>query len=448
MVGARTFSRVSVIAFFVCFAGCVPGRAGTLDDGSVTVPPDARIGRRDGSTDGRDGSTGPRDGSTAGDGSVPGDGSTARDGSTGFDASWLPDGATLPTERACDDGVDDDGDLLADCDDPDCIGARCDDMGSVCISFTCGGCVGAPSETNCGDGADEDCDGMTDCREPDCAGMVCGRGPVVCESGACPCPSGFSELECADSVDDDCDGLTDCADPDCEGRACAPGGMVCATGVCTCGTTLEFCNDRDEDCDGTVDDGCPSRLSLCCPSPAGSYGSVGSGTAFADPCPSGTVLMGVAGRASTRIDQLQPICAALVLEVDRTPGHLEHRYPVRRGSPMLGATHGGTGGTAFDDRCPGNDVVIGVQAHVVSDGLGNDTLTALSLQCGTVTVERLGLSWRVRITPTVTTPVRGGAGTPYASDCTNGAITRIAGRAASTVEVLSFTCQTLQLITI
>src|SRR5690606_28983007 len=117
-----------------------------------------------------------------------------------------------------------------------------------------------------------------------------------CESGACPCPGGFNELECADAVDDDCDGLVDCADPDCEGRLCAGGGMVCATGVCTCSTTLEFCNDRDEDCDGTVDDGCPSGLSLCCPSPAGSFGGT-TGTTFADPCPMGTVLMGIAGRS-------------------------------------------------------------------------------------------------------------------------------------------------------
>src|SRR5690606_30890815 len=117
-----------------------------------------------------------------------------------------------------------------------------------------------------------------------------------------------------------------------------------------------------------------------------------------------------------------------------------------RGTPIPGATHGGTGGTAFDDRCPGNDIVIGVR---VSTDLLGDTVTSIALQCGTVAVERLGTSWRVHITPTVTTPVRGGGGTPYTSDCANGAITQIAGRASTAaVGLLSFTCHRIELQTL
>ncbi len=54
--------------------------------------------------------------------------------------------------EVCDDGLDNDDDLLTDCDDPDCDGLR------VC----------APPET-CGSGVDEDLDGLVDCFDPDCA---------------------------------------------------------------------------------------------------------------------------------------------------------------------------------------------------------------------------------------------------------------------------------------
>ncbi|MCZ7679255.1 MAG: hypothetical protein M5U28_11065 [Sandaracinaceae bacterium] len=307
------------------------------------------------------------------------------------------------------------------------------------------GLPGEPSETMCGDGVDEDCDGATDCRDPDCGGVVCGPGGVLCAGGSCPCASGFNERQCADATDDDCDGLTDCADPDCDGRACAGGGMICTGGTCTCSPSAEFCNDRDEDCDGTIDDGCPRALSLCCPSSGGSFGGGLFGTAFSDPCPAGTMLMGVAGRASTRIDALQPICAALTVETDRTTLP-EWSYPVRRGAPMLGTVRGGMGGTAFDDRCPGNDVVIGIRG--TTDDLGN-SVTSISLQCGTVAVSRSLLSWRRTITPSVTTPTRGGASSmPFSSDCTNGAVTEVSGRVSTTVTAVGITCQQIVLETL
>lgn len=419
----------TLLASAILLGGCVAGREGILDrDGSVVGPRDGSMGRRDGSTDG----------------SMGGDGSTLDDGGTGFDAAALPDGSLPRFEALCDDGFDADADGLTDCEDPDCDGVICNAAGATCSDTTCGGCRGEPSETMCGDGADEDCDGFTDCQDADCDAAECGPGGAVCASMSCPCASGFNERMCGDGTDDDCDSLVDCADPDCEGRACAGGGMICTSGACTCSPSLEFCNDRDEDCDGVVDDGCPRALSLCCPSSAGSFGGTG-GVTFADPCPTGTMLMGIAGRASTRIDQVQPICAALVMETDRS-ARPDFGYPIRRSAAILGAPHGGAGGTAFDDRCPGNDVVIGVR--VTTDMLG-ETLSSLSLQCGTVTASRVGLSFGLSITPSMETPVRGGAGdTPYRSDCVSGAVTVVDGRASTIVDRLGFGCQRLELQTL
>ncbi len=107
----------------------------------------------------------------------------------------------LGTEAGhCANGVDDDGDGLIDCADPDCTGDP-----------ACGMCL--PREVNCTDGRDEDCDGLVDCADPDCA-----------MDPACMTCVPF-EVNCTDGRDEDCDGLTDCADPDCAGD---PACMVCS----------------------------------------------------------------------------------------------------------------------------------------------------------------------------------------------------------------------------
>lgn len=89
--------------------------------------------------------------------------------------------------ETCDDGVDQDCDLLIDCGDTDCWSEPwCED---------------------CHDGTDDDGDGLIDCEDGDCAGTA------YCE-----------ELDCADGLDSDEDGLTDCADDDCW-ATCHPAGV-------------------------------------------------------------------------------------------------------------------------------------------------------------------------------------------------------------------------------
>jgi hypothetical protein len=109
-------------------------------------------------------------------------------------------------------------------------------------------------------GIDDDCDNLVDDADPDCVGMVC------------------------NGIDDDCDNLVDDADPDCVGMttyyadadgdtygdpavsqdACAaPAGYV--TNNTDCDDTnadvnpgaTEVRNGIDDDCDGSVDEGCP-----------------------------------------------------------------------------------------------------------------------------------------------------------------------------------------------
>ncbi len=83
-------------------------------------------------------------------------------------------------EFDCSDGVDDDGDGLADCADGDC------DFDTSCIVEICG------------NGIDDDGDGLVDCADGDCSSVQ----------------SQCVEI-CGNGVDDDGDGLVDGYDPDC-----------------------------------------------------------------------------------------------------------------------------------------------------------------------------------------------------------------------------------------
>lgn len=83
--------------------------------------------------------------------------------------------------------------------------------GSHVINFTIRDDAGSQEERcpltiivageNCSNGIDDDGDSLVDCNDPDCA----------CDPACAP----STETNCANRVDDDCDGLVDCFDPDC-----------------------------------------------------------------------------------------------------------------------------------------------------------------------------------------------------------------------------------------
>lgn len=76
------------------------------------------------------------------------------DGNGRVDPMW-EDRNAPPVELACANGLDDDGDGLTDCADPDCVGLA--------------GCALAEVKGMCTDGIDNDGDGLVDCADPGCA---------------------------------------------------------------------------------------------------------------------------------------------------------------------------------------------------------------------------------------------------------------------------------------
>ncbi|MCC6749782.1 MAG: VWA domain-containing protein [Deltaproteobacteria bacterium] len=145
------------------------------------------------------------------------------------------------------------------------------------------------------DGMDNDCDGKID---EDLTGPFCAQQQGVCAGSKAPCGGGEGWAACGatdykahaaarktvyeatetlcDGQDNDCDGTVDegCACRSGESRACgAIGGECsqrCATGSwgsCTLpgtSSTIETCDGKDNDCNGKVDDGLSRGCTTAC----------------------------------------------------------------------------------------------------------------------------------------------------------------------------------------
>ena len=186
-------------------------------------------------------------------------------------------GGSDPVEQ-CDDGLDNDFDLLIDCADDDCIGScpeLCADMvdndGDGLTDCYDDDCDGVCNEV-CDDGRDNDGDGDADCEDTECFSdscvEICGDqydndadGGIDCGDADCAGPE--CAEACYDGVDNDADGLLDCADDDCDGQCpedCDDGRDNDGDGVADCedrdcdGDCPEDCSDaRDNDADGLLD---------------------------------------------------------------------------------------------------------------------------------------------------------------------------------------------------
>ncbi len=208
------------------------------------------------------------------------------------------EGAVLPSDEIC-DGLDNDCDGSTDEGIPG-TGAPCSDGVGACRregrmqcsedggDVVCGAVAGDPSPERC-NGIDDDCDGTADEDLPgdgDACAVGVGRcratGEMVCfpQDGAVLCdavPGEPRAQEGCDNVDDDCDGQVDEDVPgtgnDCEvgrGACLRRGRTVCDSQqrevVCNAtpgNPSVEICNDIDDDCDGTVDEGAQGVGGAC-----------------------------------------------------------------------------------------------------------------------------------------------------------------------------------------
>ncbi len=150
----------------------------------------------------------------------------------------------------------------------------------LCTTGTWGTCTGSvgPSTEVC-DGIDNNCNGSTDEGNPGGGGACgsslgrCTPGTLMCTGGMLMCTGGTGPVaETCNNVDDDCDGATDETVPTmgaCGSAVgeCTQGVLTCVSGSFTCvggrGPTAELCDGRDNNCNGSTDEGNPGGGVAC-----------------------------------------------------------------------------------------------------------------------------------------------------------------------------------------
>ena len=142
--------------------------------------------------------------------------------------------------------------------------------------------------------------------------------------------------------------------------------------VDACVPTTLACDGKAHACNGVIDEGCPSGLSIGSPGEAEYLGGSNGGSSFTTPCPSGQVLVGIGGSTGQWIDAVYAICGTLDLHA--TTSSTPYSYSVTIGGGATLTTEGtvGTSDTLWQANCPSNEAVVSVAGN---SGVGMDHLT-------------------------------------------------------------------------
>lgn len=214
------------------------------------------------------------------------------------------------------------------------------------------------------DGTDNDCDGAVDESDPD-LNTNCGTGdPGICSSGV----------------------FTECKD----------GALICTPNF-TPGEVSETCDGRDNDCDGTVDDGCPYDVSLTSKYRGPQRYGGGGGGSFTQECPSGKALAGFQyglAMGDSRVGRLKFYCADVNYHSDGVLRQGNGQYLSKEGRGSIEGTF----------RCPSDEFLYRVQVR------SGDEVDAIWGTCAKFEVVKDGSSYTLDATPGRTTPRLGGSG--------------------------------------
>jgi hypothetical protein len=163
-----------------------------------------------------------------------------------------------------------------------------------------------------------------------------------------------------------------------------------------CVPTALACDGKVHACNGVVDEGCPSAVSI---GAAGSSqllgGDTSSGTPFSDACPAGQVLIGVGGSTGQWMDSIYGICGTLQLHTSKATTPYTYAVTISAGATLPTRGTDGTTDTNWQVTCGADQAVVSVAGN---SGLAMDHVIlscapllvtgspgAFSLQQGSVT---------------------------------------------------------------
>jgi hypothetical protein len=164
-------------------------------------------------------------------------------------------------------------------------------------------------------------------------------------------------------------------------------------------TGTEQCNDRDDDCNGVIDDGCPGGVTTTFEKDLPLLGDSSGGSAFSDDCKDGEALAGMHVAMGAFLSQARGICRAISLELAT---NAEHGYRVKLSDERALPPHPtSSNDTETPLTCPEDEALVGLrlaqQHYALGDGTSVPVTTRVWLTCAKLVLSdssgKLSVTW-------------------------------------------------------
>lgn len=207
----------------------------------------------------------------------------------------------------------------------------------------------------------------------------------------------------------------------------------------------ESCDGEDDDCNGVIDDGCPSGLSTVFDEDLPEIGDSQGGSKFTDDCADGSVLVGIAIGMDGFLGQVQGICRKLQLA---RSANVTSGYEVKLVDEATLAPHPPTTTNPITkSQCNENETLVAIalsQQYVTrSDGSKFPVIPQVTLSCAKLIVVKQGdaysITWEGKreMAPVTGTYANGTAWFVDTSIASGRVATRLGGASGSWIDRLA-----------
>lgn len=170
--------------------------------------------------------------------------------------------------------------------------------------------------------------------------------------------------------------------------------------ACTTGAP-ELCNGRDDDCDTTIDEGCPSSLMLGNAVQRKAIGDSVGGSIFAETCATDEVLVGLSVAVGAWLEQLTPVCQKFRLSSSTSSFNPGFHYSLELGSKRALPAHPEMASSGVRELvCAQGTLMVGArisQQHYFFGALDYIVVPQISIKCAEpsmrVSDDSAGFEW-------------------------------------------------------